>query len=185
MANHVAAKVGGWAFRDPILSTQITALQEALLKCPNFSEGSEHSPTGDIKINGTGGGILDLNISGRLGNSGTQLWSLQSCLSPYPGVGRIKLATQTYSLSGNLTLGVTGTDSAQLIVITGCGGSDRNVNLSRTGVEAGDWKMLINLDATRTVTFRDETSGGVAVGFGHLAIAVADSTRWYCGGVVG
>jgi len=58
MANFLPAKVGGWAARQKLLSTQLTHLQECVLKCPNFSEGSEHTLRGNLVIHGHLGGHL-------------------------------------------------------------------------------------------------------------------------------
>ena len=58
MANFLAAKVGGWAARQKLSSTQLTHLQECVLKCPNFSEGSEHTLSGNLIVHGHLGGHL-------------------------------------------------------------------------------------------------------------------------------
>ncbi len=56
MANHTNPHGGPYASGDPFLYTELNALIDALIKSPNFDEGSSHAPTGDIELSGSMGG---------------------------------------------------------------------------------------------------------------------------------
>jgi hypothetical protein len=43
-----------WAFQDPITESQITEIAAAIMKCPNLSEGSIHSPSSSVSVGGAG-----------------------------------------------------------------------------------------------------------------------------------
>lgn len=56
MANHTNPHGGPYASKDPVLYTELNALIDALIKSPNFDEGSAHAPTADIELSGSMGG---------------------------------------------------------------------------------------------------------------------------------
>lgn len=68
MANFARVKVGGWGANDPVDHDHWNKLDEDHVKAPNFDEGSSHSPSGDIEIDGdTYGKTLKLMGDTRLG----------------------------------------------------------------------------------------------------------------------
>lgn len=78
MANFPPIKVGGWVFREKVTSTQMTAVQEYLLKCPNFSDGSTHNPTNPVVVGGAGiTGRIDQVPRGTLVTANNQTVSIQ------------------------------------------------------------------------------------------------------------
>jgi len=54
MANHADFKPGGWAFGEEFLSSQMNAAKAAILKTPNMAEGSTHTPSGPVIVQGSG-----------------------------------------------------------------------------------------------------------------------------------
>jgi hypothetical protein len=78
MANFTPIKAGGWVFREKVTSTQMTTIQEYLLKCPNFSDGSIHNPTNPIVVGGAGiTGRIDQVPRGVVVSANNQTVSLQ------------------------------------------------------------------------------------------------------------
>jgi hypothetical protein len=55
MNNFTEIKTGGWDDEDPLDGDQVSLFQDNMLKTPNFSEGSEHTPTDTIHVLGSKG----------------------------------------------------------------------------------------------------------------------------------
>lgn len=193
MANHVAVKVGGWAFRDPISHQQISGLQTALLKCPNFDEGSTHTPSGLITVAGANGmsvssllvpTLLNATGDGQIGTTAANVFTLMATLDASSGIGpqgpgRILFwGGLVSSMTGDATRSVT--DPA-IEVITNQAHSNRNITLLHADAMSGDWKVYLPQDPeSYALNLVDETAGGLCqVQSGGIGIAVFVNSRWY------
>lgn len=189
MSNHTAVKVGGWVFRDPIAPAEITGIQERLLKCPNFDEGSTHAPSGDIIL--TDGGVaarkVAMRTSGELGSSAGHAWTQAGTLSiggviSFLTSGRMRPVTLKTSLSGDINFTY---DGQHLWVIDGLGGTDRAITLLNSGCATGDFIFVLNRDASNTLNIVGETTGLQAIVHSNaLGLAVFSVDRWYPVGAI-
>lgn len=148
MANHTAVKVGGWAFREKLTATQITGIQERLLKCPNFSEGSTHSLTGDLNIN-AGGGSIYVYAPVTLGADGNARTTIG---------GRRNYPIGVKSVSASFQIKSTDAFFSWWLATVGSGYSATFIH---SGFIPGDVVELFNYGAS-ALDIRDETLGSFA-----------------------
>jgi hypothetical protein len=185
MANFTAVKLGGWAFREKLGSTQMSGLQEMLLKCPNMSEGSNHVLVGSLVVDkGVGGADVVLRTSGQLGNDLSSQWHLKGVFDCVNGAGRIAFdATYTSSLSGNLQRS---SADPQIEVFPYLGASDRFLTLYHIGAVRGDTKIYLNADSVNRLSLGDESAGALATISPHgigIAVWIPEASRWFaCAG---
>lgn len=72
MANFVRAKSPAWSFGEQLTSTQANQLDSDHVKTANFSEGSAHTPTGNIHVtDGSGGAFGNIDVLGTCNLKGT------------------------------------------------------------------------------------------------------------------
>ena len=181
MANHTAVKVGGWVFRDPIEAAEITGIQERLLKCPNFDEGSTHAAGGNIIVTdgGTAARKIAMRTSGELGTSVSHIWSVAGVIKMMSG-GKLRLNATMTGMSTNLNLTYNG---QQLWIVDDLYGATRVATLLNTGCESGDFIFFLNRDDTNTLVIQGETSGLWAnVHPYHVGLAVHYGGVWYTAG---
>lgn len=60
MANHTRAKAAGWSTGEVITAAQINHIDETIVKCINAAEGSTHTPTNQVRLEGSAGMHVDL-----------------------------------------------------------------------------------------------------------------------------
>jgi len=179
MGNFTAAKAGGWAFREPLYSPQISHLQEQLLKAPNFTEGSTHSLTGDLTVGTSNASKMILNLLGILGAGPTHFWTLGGFLNfdRTSSAGRILLSTSSLTLSGAGSIAPT---AAAITVYTSLNGAPRSTTLAVTSdLKQGDWKIVANADATYELTVYEPGGAGVlVVPHGFMLAVSLNGTGW-------
>jgi hypothetical protein len=174
MANHVSPHGGPYSSKDPFLYTELDALIDALIKSPNFDEGSAHAPTADIELSGSmGGGFVfadDFPFSGEIDAAGdvtvnassAALWTFTAdvtvqTLGPveFYGVTTLKSGGTFVTAAGSTT-----TFGAQVYfdgLVDFRSGSDVEIKSGATwDFDAG---ATVGLAATMTVTGQITVSG--------------------------
>ena len=66
MANFINPHAGPWGNKDPFTHGELNDIVEQLLKAPNFDDGSAHTPTGDIQLDGSNGKGFDFQNNVKL-----------------------------------------------------------------------------------------------------------------------
>lgn len=147
MANFTAARTGGWPTGAKLEPEEISQLQEMLLKCPNFSEGSAHSLTGTLTIGATGAGALVISaptthsgvttFTGTTDTQGLELHSSEVYINP----GSVTI----YSYKRDIWV----TSSISIVLTSGF---DANIPI-------GAEYTIYNYGSTDTVDFKPNGNG--------------------------
>jgi hypothetical protein len=156
MSNFTPVRIGGWNFREKLTSWQMSELQARLLKCPNLTDGSSHSPSSPFRIGGSG-----ISMTGPL--------RLR--------VRRIVVSGSTTVSSADPEILVVSPTGGYIVTLSSSGASDGEWKLFINSSIAQEFL----LQATST---NGEIGGLITVAGSSMgsAVYVAADSRWYVAG---